>query len=74
MESTMGTHPAVALQRLVRDLGAPVALQELGVPADSIAAIASESLSHIGHNPLPVDEKALREMLERAWSGQAPSV
>jgi len=74
MESVMGAHPAVALQRLVRDLGAPVSLRELGVPADSIAAIADESFPHIDHNPLPVDDAAVLRLLEAAWAGQEPSV
>jgi alcohol dehydrogenase class IV len=70
----MGAHPAVALQRLVRDLGAPVSLRELGVPADSIAAIADEYFPHIDHNPLPVDDAAVLRLLEAAWAGQEPSV
>ncbi|MGB8415900.1 maleylacetate reductase [Paraburkholderia sp.] len=74
MESVMGAHPAVALQRLVRDLGAPVALRELGVPADRIDAIAGESFHHIDHNPLPVDEAAVHTLLQAAWAGQEPSV
>jgi maleylacetate reductase len=74
MESVMGANPAVALQRLVRDLGAPVSLRELGVPADSIAAIADESFHHIDHNPLPVDEAAVLRLLQAAWTGQEPSV
>lgn len=74
MEAVMGVHPALALQRLVRDLGAPVGLSELGVPADRIAAIAVESLHHIDHNPLPVDEAAVLMLLQAAWAGQEPSV
>lgn len=74
MESVMGAHPAVALQRLVRDLGAPTALSEIGVPAGSIAAIASESFHHIDHNPLPIDEVAVRNLLRAAWAGQEPPV
>jgi maleylacetate reductase len=63
MESVMGAHPAVALQQLVRDLGAPASLSELGIPADSIAAIADESFHHIDHNPLPIDEAAVLKLL-----------
>jgi maleylacetate reductase len=74
MGTMMGAHPAVALQQLVRDLGAPVALRELGVPADRIAAIAGESFHHIDHNPLPVDEAAVHTLLHAAWAGQEPSV
>jgi maleylacetate reductase len=74
MEAVMGAHPAVALQRLVRDLEAPVALRELGVPADSIPAIAVESLHHIDHNPLPVDEAAVLKLMQAAWNGKEPSV
>ncbi|MFD1561083.1 maleylacetate reductase [Paraburkholderia silviterrae] len=74
MESVMGVHPAVALQRLVRELGAPVALSELGVPAERIAAIASESFHHIDHNPFPIDEAAVLGLLQAAWSGLEPAV
>ena len=74
MELAMGTHPAVALQRLVSDLGAPVALRESGVPVDSIATIAGECFHHIDHNPLPVDEAAVLKLLQAAWAGQEPSV
>jgi maleylacetate reductase len=74
MESVMGVHPAVALHRLARDLGAPASLSDLGVPADSIAAIAVESLHHIDHNPLPVDEAAVLKLMQAVWTGQEPSV
>ena len=70
----MGAHPAVALQQLVRDLGAPVALRELGVPSERIASIAVETFHHIDHNPLPVDEAAVLTLLQAAWAGQEPSV
>jgi maleylacetate reductase len=70
----MGAHPAVALHRLARDLAAPAALSDLGVPADSIAAIAVESLHHIDHNPLPVDEASVLTLMQAAWTGQEPSV
>lgn len=73
MESMMGANPAVALQRLVRDLGAPVALSELGVPAERIAAIASEAFHHIDHNPLPVDETAVLKLLQASWAGEEPA-
>ncbi|GLQ49192.1 maleylacetate reductase [Dyella flava] len=74
MESLMGTHPAVALHRLARELRVPTSLRELGVPADSIAVIAAESFHHIDHNPLPVDEAAVLKLLQAAWTGQEPSV
>jgi maleylacetate reductase len=74
MELVMGAHPAVALHRLARDLAAPAALSDLGVPADSIAAIAVESLHHIDHNPLPVDEASVLTLMQAAWTGQEPSV
>jgi alcohol dehydrogenase class IV len=74
MELMMGTHPAVALQRLVRKLGAPVSLAELDVPAASLAAIAAESVHHIDHNPLPVDEPAVLALLQAGWAGHEPSV
>jgi alcohol dehydrogenase class IV len=70
----MGAHPALALQQLVRDLGAPVGLGEMGVPADSIAAIATESVQHIDHNPLPFDVAAVYELLRAACAGEQPSV
>jgi maleylacetate reductase len=74
MEATMGAHPGVALQRLVRKLGAPVSLRELGVPSDRLATIAAESFHHIDHNPLPVDESAVHRLLQAAWAGQEPSM
>ena len=74
MESVMGAHPAVALYRLARSLGAPASLSEMGVAADSIAAIARESFHHIDHNPLLVDEAVVLRLLGAAWVGQEPSV
>ena len=74
MEAFMGRHPALALHQLARELGAPASLGELGVPASSIADIAAESLHHIDHNPMPVDETALRMLLHAAWAGQEPHV
>jgi maleylacetate reductase len=52
---------------LARRLGSPTGLRELGVSERDLEAVAGE-VAAFG-NPVPLDERAARELLKRAWAG-----
>lgn len=56
---------------LARFLGAPMALRDLGMPADGIRHAVKEALANPYWNPRPLEKAGLTELLERAWSGAA---
>jgi len=57
---------------LVRDGGAPVSLQALGLPGDAIDRAADLALSNPYWNPRPLDRGGIRALLEDAWHGRPP--
>ena len=65
----LGDDPARGLQRLARDLGAPVALRDLGMPQDGLDRAADLAMTARYPNPRPLDRDAIRRMLDRAWRG-----
>jgi maleylacetate reductase len=62
------------LARGVYDLahrsGAPTGLRELGLKESDLDAVAGEVAA--AGNPVPLDERAARELLQRAWAGERP--
>ena len=67
-----GTAPAMALYDLAGALGAPRALRDLGMPADGLDRAADLAVGHPYWNPRPLDHAAIRELLERAFTGAPP--
>ena len=61
-----------ALHDLMRATGAPLALQELGMPAESLDRVADLAVQNPYPNPRPLDRAALRAMLQRAYDGEPP--
>jgi len=61
-----------ALHDLMRATGAPLALQELGMPAESLDRVADLAVQNPYPNPRPLDRAALRAMLQRAYEGEPP--
>ena len=65
--------PAMAIHLLSKRLGAPIALQALGMPADGVVEAARIAVSSPYPNPRPFDEAALTGLIGRAWAGDPPS-
>jgi len=66
----LGGLPALAIQRLTREIGAPLNLRDHGVPRASIKGIAAEVLSTQPFNPRPISKRELEQLLECAWLGE----
>jgi alcohol dehydrogenase class IV len=60
------------LHTLARDLGAPLSLREIGMPAEGLDRAAELAVANAYPNPRPLDRTALRELLQRAYEGAAP--
>lgn len=65
--------PAVAIQDLARTMGAPLSLRELGFAEHDIDGAVDRALANPYWNPRPLERGALRALLQRAWTGDAPS-
>jgi maleylacetate reductase len=63
---------ALGLFALQRRLNIPVALADLGMPEDGIDLAAELATRNAYANPRSLDRAALRELLARAWRGEAP--
>ena len=61
-----------ASHALLRATGAPLALKELGLPAESLDRVADLAVQNPYPNPRPLDRAALRAMLQRAYEGAPP--
>jgi maleylacetate reductase len=61
------------LHDLAVRLGAPTSLVDLGMPADGIDQAAALGVTAVGTtNPRPVDEEAVRQLLQAAFEGGRP--
>jgi len=63
---------ALGLSALQRRLNIPVALADIGMPEDGIDLAAELATRNAYANPRSLDRAALRELLARAWRGEAP--
>jgi len=54
-------------------IGAPTSLEALGLAHDALDEAARIALELITDNPRPVDEAAVRALLEDAWHGRRPA-
>jgi alcohol dehydrogenase class IV len=69
-----GGDAVTALYSLHERLGAPVALRDLGMPADGVdAAVEAVVASAPPGNPAPVTSETVRGLVQRAWDGAVPS-
>jgi maleylacetate reductase len=57
---------------LARRLGSPTGLRELGLSESDLDGVAPEVARAAAGNPVPLDERAARELLRRAWAGARP--
>jgi maleylacetate reductase len=61
-----------AIVELVKALGAPTALKDIGMPREGIERAAELATANPYYNPAPVKRDALRRLLENAYEGRAP--
>ncbi|MFN8217332.1 MAG: maleylacetate reductase [Solirubrobacterales bacterium] len=65
---------ATALYDLAASLGLPLALRDVGMPADGAEALAAQIVAATpADNPRPVDEAAVRAILAAAYAGTRPA-
>jgi maleylacetate reductase len=60
------------LYEFARNLGAPMALKDLGLKEEQLDAAAQLAVKNPYWNPRPVERAAIRELLQRAWNGVRP--
>ncbi|RDK05445.1 maleylacetate reductase [Cupriavidus lacunae] len=71
--AALGTdHAARGLYRLTRQLGAPVALSELGVRREDLPSVAERALRAPYPNPAPLTHEGILRLLEHAFDGFEP--
>jgi maleylacetate reductase len=65
--------PGVDLPSRIRETclaaGVPVALRDLGMARSAIAEMTRTVIAAAPANPYPLDERVVREVIERAWAG-----
>lgn len=61
--------PAAALHRLARQVGAPCALRDLGMPEAGIDVATDQALENAYWNPRPLERAGVRDLIARAWAG-----
>jgi maleylacetate reductase len=64
---------ANGLYDLAGAIGAPRSLGELGMPADGLDRAAEMAVAKAYWNPRPLERAAIRELLERAFTGSRPT-
>jgi alcohol dehydrogenase class IV len=67
-----GEDPAAGMHALLRSLGAPTALKDIGMPAAGIDRATELALADPYWNPRALEESAIRELIARAHAGAPP--
>ena len=62
----------VALYELIGRGVGPRSLKQLGMPASGLDRVAELAVANPYPNPRPLEQAAIREMLQRAWEGLPP--
>lgn len=68
-----GGAPGAALHRFAAGMGAPLALRDLGLAEADLDRAAALATANPYWNPRPVEQAALRRLLQAAWAGDAPT-
>ncbi len=63
---------AQGLYDLAQKVGAPVALRDIGMPADGLDRAAKLATENPYYNPRPVDYAGVRQLLDDAYHGRRP--
>jgi alcohol dehydrogenase class IV len=58
---------------LAARLGAPLALKDIGMPADGLDRAARLATENPYYNPRPVEYSGVRQLLENAFFGKRPT-
>jgi alcohol dehydrogenase class IV len=66
------TSAARGVHDLARTHGAPIALKDIGMPADGLDRAADLAVMNTYPNPRPLERGPIRELLQRAWDGTRP--
>jgi alcohol dehydrogenase class IV len=64
---------AQGIYDLIVKIGAPIALKDIGMPADGLDKAAKLATENPYYNPKPIEYHAVRELLEHAYHGTRPS-
>lgn len=67
------TDAAQGIHDFAAALGAPVALRDIGMPADGLDRAADLATTNAYWNPRPLDRGAIRQLLQDAWEGKRPT-
>lgn len=67
-----GSQPGLALWNFARDMGAPIALKDLGLKESDLDRATDIALSKPYWNPRGFTANGIRELLQNAWAGTAP--
>ncbi|WP_323153923.1 maleylacetate reductase [Pseudomonas alvandae] len=65
-------HAATGLYDLAHNLGANMALRDLGMPESGIDVAADLAMKNAYSNPRPLDRESVRKIIADAWSGYRP--
>lgn len=68
-----GADAAQAVYDLAKALGAPLALQEIGMPHEELDSCVEIAMQNAYTNPQPLEKAALRRLLDNAFYGRRPS-
>ena len=63
---------ATGLFDLARELGAPTALRDIGMPLDGLPRVMELALANPYWNPRPIEADGLERLLDNAWAGVRP--
>src|SRR5690606_21227475 len=63
---------AEGLWKLAEEVNAPRALKDIGMPESGIDKATELALKNPYWNPRPLTEHDIRELIRRAWAGEAP--
>jgi maleylacetate reductase len=64
---------AQGLYDLAKAIGAPLALKDIGMPADGLDRAAQLATENPYYNPRPVEPEAVRQLLDDAYNGRRPA-
>lgn len=71
-EALGGASPGQALYKFAKDLGAPLALKDLGLSQSDLDRAADIAVTKPYWNPQPIEKTAIRSLLQSAWEGSPP--
>jgi maleylacetate reductase len=64
---------ALGMYEMARGLGAPVALKDIGMREEELDRCAAIASQNAYWNPRPIEQAAIRRLLDDAWHGRPPA-